>query len=384
MLILEEPYVSPLLVEWAAEAHHPVLGNAFARALVAEGARLDLVGDDEAAARIDAGERVYSNSENALDWVLEHAHNESLARAIAFSKDKSEMRDALAPLTPGLFYRSCSRAELADIDPAELPLPVVLKPAVGFCSMGVYTIASPDDWEAALADIDREEQVWAQRYPGSVVDTGRFVVEGYIAGQEYAIDMYYDAQGRAQCLNVMRHDFASADDTSDRLYNTSHEIVAEMAPRFERWLDEVNDVLGARDFPAHVEVRVDDAGDIVPVEFNPLRFAGLGGTDLAYWAWGLRTYEAFLEDAEVDVAALSAPHAGKVYTMSLLNPHPGADLSRPFLYDAFAARFSNVLDFHRFDANAVGSYGFLFLQTDEETAGELDFLLRSDLLEFQG
>lgn len=384
MLILEEPYVSPLLVEWAADVRHPVLGNAFAQSLVADGARLNLVDADEAAARIDAGERVYSNSENALDWVLEHTHNEPLAHAIRFSKDKAEMRKALAPLSPGLFYRVCDREQLAQVDATELPLPVVLKPAVGFCSMGVYTIESADDWAAALADIEAQERVWAQRYPGSVVDMGSFVVEGYITGQEYAVDMYYDAEGRARCLNVMRHDFAGADDTSDRLYNTSHDLVVRMAPLLEQRLDQVNEVLGARDFPAHVEVRVDESGSIVPIEFNPLRFAGLGGTDLAYWAWGLRTYEAFLEGADVDVAALSVPHAGKVFTMSLLNPHAQADLSRPFLYDEFAARFSKVLDFHRFDANAVGSYGFLFLETDEATADELDFLLHSDLLEFQG
>lgn len=384
MLVLEEPYVSPLLVEWAAKSQHPVLANAFAEGLARDGAALNLVGGDEAAARIDSGERVYSNSENALDWVLSHTHNRVLADAIAFSKDKARMRRDLAPLSPDLFYMECTRDELAQVDPASLPLPVVLKPAVGFCSMGVYAIESADDWNRALADIEEGERVWAERYPGSVVDTGRFVVEGYVEGAEYAIDMYYDGEGRARCLNVMRHDFASPDDTSDRLYNTSHEVIAEMQPAFTEWLDRANEVLGARDFPAHVEVRVDAGGNIVPIEFNPLRFAGLGGTDLAYWAWGVRTYEAFLEGREVDLLALSEPHAGKVYTMSLLNPHADADLSRPFLYDEFASKFSKVLDFHRFDANAVGSYGFLFLETDDSTANELDFLLHSDLLEFQG
>ena len=30
------------------------------------------------------------------------------------------------------------------VDAAELPLPVVLKPSVGFCSMGVYVIEHPE------------------------------------------------------------------------------------------------------------------------------------------------------------------------------------------------------------------------------------------------
>ena len=122
--------------------------------------------------------------------------------------------------------------------------------------------------------------------------------------------------------------------------------------------------------PAHVEVRVKD-GAVAPIEFNPLRFAGLGGTDVAYLGWGLRTYAAYLQDEAVDFDSMTASAAGKVYSMSLLNPTPSADLRRPFDYEAFEARFSNVLAFHHFDVNVTGSYGFLFLETDASSAAEL-------------
>lgn len=384
MIILDAPYASPLLLEWAVGTAHPVLENAFTRELERTGMSLHLIGDEEAVARIDGGERVYANSENALAWILEHTHDASLNEAIELFKDKNAMRRALAPLAPGFFYEEHTKDELARVDVAALPLPVVLKPSVGFCSMGVYTIETPSDWEHALEDIEREESIWARRYPESVIGTGRFIIEGYLTGREYAMDMYYDERGHAHCLNIMRHDFADPEDTSDRLYNTSHAIIMETRERFTQWLDEANALIGAKDFPAHVEIRVTDDDEIVPIEFNPLRFAGLGGTDLAYWAWGLRTYAAFLEGEMPDIAALSAPFEGKVFTMSLLNPDPRADLSRPFLYDEFALRFSKVLDFHRFEVDEVGSYGFLFLETDASTAHELDFLLHSDLLEFQG
>jgi hypothetical protein len=42
----------------------------------------------------------------------------------------------------------------------------------------------------------------------------------------------------------------------------------------------------------HVEVRVD--GDVIcPIEFNPMRFAGFSSTDVAYYAYGIRTIEYF-------------------------------------------------------------------------------------------
>lgn len=184
---------------------------------------------------------------------------------------------------------------------------------------------------------------------------------------------------------MLRHDFAGPEDTSDRMYLTDAAIVEQMAPRFLHWLEQVNEVVGARNIPVHVELRVD--GDIIaPIEFNPLRFAGLGGTDVAYFAVGLRTYEAFLENEEVDLAALYGARPNEVFSMSLLNPAPEADLSAPFNHERLLERFSHVLSYHRFDPTTVGFYGFLFLSTgtDEAGAAERDWLLRSDLTEFAG
>ncbi len=381
MVILDAPVASDPLLGWLADAQHPVLDNAFSREL-ARTHRLNLVPPAEAARRVDGGERVYTNSENALAWLLDNTANSNLKDAIRLFKDKAAMREKLAPLSPELFFATFTRAQLEAVDVDDLPLPVVLKPSVGFCSMGVYVIEQRADWADAVADIARREADWHARYPESVVGGDVYLVEGYLGGTEYALDMYYDEQGRAHLLNVLRHDFAGAEDTSDRLYYTNSAIVDAMAERFRDWLDAVNEVVGARSFPVHVEVRVD--GDVIaPIEFNPLRFAGLGGTDVAYYGVGLRTYAAYLADKAVDLEALYAKHPGQTYSMSLLNPAPTADLARPFDYDALAARFSHVLAFARFDPNVTGSYGFLFLRTDDSTKAELDFLLHSDLLEFQ-
>ena len=380
MVILEEPYASPLLVEWLASSRHPVLDNGFARSASASSA-LNLVPAAECARRLSSGERVYTCSENALSWICDNVDNPELVRVINLLKDKAALRELLSPLNPDLYFRTFSREQLRDVAVEDLPLPVVLKPTVGFCSMGVYVIECAEDWNRALSDIEASASVWNGRYPESVVDAGDYIVEGFADGDEYAVDMYYDAEGKARVLNVLRHDFAGPEDTSDRMYVTSRDIVLEMGPLLSRWLDAANAYIGARDFPAHVEVRVKE-GRVVPIEFNPLRFAGLGGTDVAYLGWGLRTYAAYLEDEKVDLDSMTAGASGKVYSMSLLNPSPAADLRRPLDYDALKERFSNVLALHRFDVDVTGSYGFLFLETDASCADELDFLLHSDLTEF--
>ena len=82
MIVLDEPYVSEPLITWLVESQHSVLDNDMAQRIVKQGRALNLTGADEAAERINAGERVYTNSENALSWIVENTANASLAHAI--------------------------------------------------------------------------------------------------------------------------------------------------------------------------------------------------------------------------------------------------------------------------------------------------------------
>ena len=378
------------------------------RDLAAQGRALNLVPEDEAARRLGAGERVYANSENALAWIVDHVDNPGLVHAIQLFKDKARMREELKPLDPDLFFRTCSVDELFKLDFERLETPFVLKPSVGFCSMGVHAVHDRDDWQRALSDIAQNASAWHDLYPESVVGTGSFMlegylegteyawherypesvvggseylIEGYLAGTEYALDAYFDETGAAHVLDVLRHDFAGPADTSDRLYVTSASLVRDNAALFESWLDRVNARVGARNFPVHVEVRVRD-GHVSPIEFNPLRFAGLGGTDVSWLAYGFRTYAAFLDGEAPAWDDVFRGKEGKVYSMSLLNAPADASGDEDFDYDAFLGRFSHVLEMRRFDVDRVGSYGFLFLETDQDTADELEFVKTCDLTEF--
>ncbi|MEG0504691.1 MAG: ATP-grasp domain-containing protein, partial [Raoultibacter sp.] len=362
MIMLEEPYVSDVLIDWLETSKHPVLDNAMARR-IAESRAIALCPEQEAIDRIEGGERLYTSSENALAWLSEHIVNEAIVRPIEVFKDKALMRRVLAPLDPEFFFKSCTAEELAALSFPDLKLPFVLKPSVGFCSVGVYAIANEVDWIAALADIAANAKTWGAMYPESVIGSGTFVLEGYIDGTEYAIDAYFDATGKTHVLDVLRHDFASAADTSDRMYCTGASIIRENAELFASWLDRVNELVGARNFPVHVEVRVKD-GVIRPIEINPLRFAGLGGTDISWFGYGFRSYEYFLEDKVPDWDRILADKGDALFTMSVLNVPSGMTGTETFDYDAFKARFSHVLALREFDYHAFANFGFLFLKTD--------------------
>ena len=71
-----------------------------------------------------------------------------------------------------------------------------------------------------------------------------------------------------------------------------------------------------------------------------------------------------------------------MYSMSLLNAPDDATGDERFDYEALRDRFSQVRALRPFDVRRTGTYGFLFLETDAETADELDFLKNTDLKEF--
>lgn len=381
MVILDKPFVSNELKNWLSATRTPVLDNAFAREEenFPGTQKFNLVPEAAARERLAAGERLYTVSENALDWVCGNVSDEAVLRVIALMKNKAEMRRLLKSAYPAFFFDEVPAEKLREIDFSTLPVPVILKPSVGFFSVGVYTIRTEEDWESALGDIEKTSESWQKMYPGTVLGNNRFIIEKYICGEEFAVDVYFDGVGNAVLLNILKHDFASPSDVSDRLYYTSKEIILEHLAPFTEFFKRVNEKLGAKNFPAHVELRVEN-GEIVPVEFNPMRFAGWCCTDVALFAFGIRTYDCFLNDKKPDWEKILDKKDGKIYTMIVLNkPSPCPEIS-DFDYDALCKKFQKTLCLRKMNFRELSVFGFLYTETTDPR--ELDFIVKSDLTEF--
>ena len=82
MIILEDPYVSPELATFAADRQEPVLDTPAARqAGLDYGLHLNLVSSRDFGRLCCQGQRLYSNSENSLDWLYSRSGNAGLVRA---------------------------------------------------------------------------------------------------------------------------------------------------------------------------------------------------------------------------------------------------------------------------------------------------------------
>ena len=143
----------------------------------------------------------------------------------------------------------------------------------------------------------------------------------------------------------------------------------------------MNEVLDLTVFPMHVEFRVEDVC-IIPIEVNPMRFAGLSCTDIAYYAYGINTVDYFLQQKTPDFKEILKEKEGKLYSLVVLDKKEDSIPCSLFDYDKLVNDFEHVLALRKVDTPALNIFGFLFLETSKENASELDRILCSDLMEY--
>jgi hypothetical protein len=150
MILLDHPYVSDLLRRTVVDNALPVVLTPAARELgfadapggISEQAAIDRLRDAPHT-------RLLSNSENAIGWVAANLGFTALPAAIELCKNKLAFRRLLRDLYPDFRYREIRPDELDTLDPAAIGHPFVIKPAVGFFSLGVHVVNRPDQWPAA-------------------------------------------------------------------------------------------------------------------------------------------------------------------------------------------------------------------------------------------
>ncbi|MGI6105306.1 MAG: ATP-grasp domain-containing protein [Raoultibacter sp.] len=377
MFVLDDFYVSDEVLDYLENSQEPVFDNAAARSC-SQGRSLNMQSQP-----LSPEERICALSEIHLEDIKRFAHEDTV-RGIELFKDKAACRRALTPLFPHYVFEEYNLESLQAQNPESVKYPVVIKPATGFFSVGIYPVFTEEQWRAAVADIAASSSAWHEGYSKSVVNDASFLVESYIDGEEYAIDAYFDAEGHPVVLNILRHDFAGNDDVSDRLYYTSKTILTENMCAVRAFLEAANQEFKLRNFPFHVEVRINESDGIVPIEFNPLRFAGLCTTDVAYFAYGFKTYACFFEDKRPDWESILSQKDDELYTMILLTK-PGFEANRAysFNYDALAAHFQKVLALRKTDFKKLNTFGMLFTETPmSKWNQEIEPILSSSLDEY--
>lgn len=381
MIILEKPYVSAPLVAYLEEKQIPVLHNDMAELLKQQGHQLNLLEDQPFVEKYQQTQKLYAVSENALVWLYAQLPDSELVKKVKILKDKAAFRRICHKIYPDFYYKEVELKALRSLDPDTLPLPLVLKPSVGFLSVGVYIVRSKEEWQMALDDIDKNFAKQCAVFPDTVVKSEMFVLEQFIEGEEYAVDAYYDADGKPNIINIFHHIFKDETDVSDRLYCMSKQIFETNYPAFNQFCIDLNGVLQLRNFPMHVEFRVDKrTGRAIPIEVNPLRFAGMCLNDLTRHTCGLLPVQAFFEGTRPDYATMWNGIEEDVFSFVVLDKP--FETTRSIDFEAIKKHFHGVLETRDIKNPAMSIWGFLFTKTTPEHKDELKEILFSDLQEF--
>ncbi|WP_462325261.1 ATP-grasp domain-containing protein [Desulfoplanes sp.] len=383
MFILEAPYVSDFLKQTILDRQAPVLANDVASKHFGPNASV-LCPAEDFAARANSSLPIYSNSENAIEWIGTHLGTTGLPDTIRTFKDKVLFRELIRDMHPDYVFKGIPFDKLKDIDPSAFPKPFIIKPAVGFFSLGVHKVDADEDWPGVLETIHNEVSRIQSHYPDQVLSLDHFIIEECIGGEEFAVDVYFGADGKPVILNILGHLFASENDVSDRVYLTSPSIIRTWLDRFTRYLGEIGTRAHLTNFPAHVELRVDKDGTIMPIEANPMRFAGWCVADLTFHAWGFNPYAYYLDGKTPDWPTILAEREGQAVGVLVADVPADVDCASITAvdYDSLTARFSDPLELRRIDVREYPVFAFLFARVPEDDLGEFRGLLHSDLKEF--
>jgi len=386
IFLIDGPYVSDFLKRTIYELQIPVVKTQEAKALLGE-TQTAYLSEEEAVLKLKKSPdtKIYTNSENSLVWIYTRHPNRELVDKLLSTKDKVLFRKKLERINPDFYYRELSSNEFEKLDPDLIPFPVIVKPAVGFFSLGVHGVQSQGDWRDTIAGIKSTIQQTNELYPAAVLDNTKYIIEEVIDGDEFAIDCYYDNSGTPVVLNIMKHLFASDNDVNDRVYISSGNIVGEYLERITNYLNSLGEIFRLKDFPAHVELRITETGLINVIEINPLRFGGWCSTpDLAKYAWDINVYEYVYKSLVPEWGNIIKKKKGSVYALVVLNNSTGVSGSqiKSFNYDLLLRKIETPQELRKTDFSKYPLFGFLMCEVKESDLSSLYELLHSDLSEY--
>ncbi len=286
---------------------------------------------------------------------------------------------------PDFFFKGIRVEDLQTLQIRDIPPPFIIKPTVGFFSMGVHKVSTSEEWPQTVASILAEIDQVKDLYPEEVLDTGSFIIEQCINGEEFAVDAYFNETGKPVILSIFNHIFSSDTDVSDRIYTTSKEIIEYNLEEFTDFVEKIGRVSGVKNFPVHIELRRENDGTLFPIEINPMRFGGWCSTaDMSFHAYGFNPYLYYYSQKKPDWSQALQGKKGKLFSLIVLDNSTGKESNEitSFDYQKLLSHFENPIELRKIDYHRYPVFGFLFTETREDNFAELTNILNSDLNEF--
>ena len=327
--------------------------------------------------RFGKDDKVCLTTESIIEDVLNRLDDENRKTAVLKLKDKFAFRGLLTSIYPDFYFKQCSLDELSNAKLAG-DVKYVIKPVKGCFGTGVRVIDGNVDMHELIAEIQAELEKNAAVLSTDVLTPDEFLIESYIEGEEYAVDMFYDSRGNPVITNIYHHPMPENLAYLHMLYYASRDTFEKVYEPAKQFFIKLNEALKVTNLPIHSEFRLHN-GKLTPIELNAFRFGGMGLGNLGYHALGINSYQHFIEDSETDWGSVWK-NRGNIFGFFIAYNGAKADLEKTQPdWDRLRSQFSRIILETPFDYQKQLAFGILYI---EEKPENVPALLKMDFDEY--
>jgi len=369
ILILNESIVSPLLLETIKRLQIPILdrGKWIEKYLTSS---LNVQSETQFFYG-KTNNRLLTNSENGISLLGKFFPESKEYLWSKLLKDKSQVRSLFHSLYPDFYFNEVPLSQIDEIPKETIPFPVVVKPNIGYSSVGVQKVKELTEWSTAVKRLKEELLKSRNLYESTVIANDSILIEEWIKGEEYAVDGYYNEDGEPVILNVFKRLFKDEYDTSDRIYFTSREVIKETYEEVLQFMRDLKTLLPLCNYPVHFEFRKNE-NRVIPIEINPLRFAGAGTTDLGFHAYGINMYEHYFRGTKPDWEHIleTMDHYTYSFFFAEIPTYIDIESIETVNHIGLKGEFSQVLEYRMLPKKNDRSIAIVFYRSEDLTENE--------------
>jgi hypothetical protein len=319
--------------------------------------------------RFGKNDKVCLTTESILDDVLQRLDDEARKSAVLRLKDKFAFRELLKSIYPDFYFKQCKLEEL----PNELlnhQSKYVIKPVKGCFGSGVRVVDGNVDLQELIVEIKAELARNSVVLSSDVLTPDEFLIESYVEGEEYAVDMFYDSHGMPIITNIYHHPMPHNPAYLHMLYYASRETFEKIYEPAKNFFVKLNRALQVTNLPIHAEFRMQN-GQLIPIELNSFRFGGMGLGNLGYHTLGVNAYQCYIEDRGPDWKSV---WKDKENSFGFFIAYNGANVdvtkTRPD-WERLRNQFSHIILEVPFDYKNQLAFGILYVEEKKDRLPEL-------------
>ncbi len=313
-------------------------------------------------------DKVCIDSEAAIELVTSRIDYPAKHQAVKLLKDKYAFRQMLRDMYPQYQYQLVKASEIQGL---QIDQKSIIKPVKGVFGTAVKIINSDTDLTRLSEKLQSELLKNKSVFTEGVLSQEDFIIEQYIEGEEYAVDMFYNSVGDTCITNIYHHPIPANRCYLHIIYYASKAVFDRIYTKAKSFFAALNKILNVTNLAIHGEFKL-DGEELVPIELNSLRFGGMGLGNMVFHSLGVNPYLYFLNDVEPNWQLLWHDKEQDIFTFFIAYNGVNVDLAnhKPN-YSLLEQQFTQILFKQYFDYQHQLVFGIYCLKESSQNLPKL-------------